>query len=625
MESPNELGIHADYRRVSATLNFIYILMEIIANRRWNPDKSTAKFLLAHFGNYFILGTNQYRTRESIEKEHTPFKFNVSKKDAAAQIGSRGYGAGMFPFHVQGKYANLYRLKDGEFTTELKEWGMKRWINLNRLCQIIDNNESFSPEKFRSQYDEPLTDSDDPEPVPPFFCKAEFENSDLGRFVAEHNFKYFYVFSDFNHNILVNLPEKLNELAKIYEGHDVELYYSLNYEMPKRAAFPYGYGILPAYWTGGFVFDWRLGQKIPLSNTEGVSEFFKSEFKLQLHNHNKIFYGKNDSNGSAGRHFALRFASFEAKQGWEPDVRVTVALTSPEYKDTIKDESDKSQEYIYIRIEGELISRQQADPIIASKLRNLKMPGRIRLIVDILREQIKNDPDAGVNVLNVKAMSNIDQKKAVHEMIMQSLSLFRKHIQKVPNLNDPVQFLHEDRLKELAGNIDKNLAAASRSTKRKREGLKFESMVSKHLSSEFDILDFKNTDVECEWESNDSTIAANHNLRGQAIDTLGRFRFPEFSIWVAVQSKDRENGVPAAEINQFIDSVQSLRENKQAENPRDKVIAIMALAKPKSFNYDAYWTLLQQTIHTVVEKGTEDFPIGAASEKLIVSMLEQLV
>lgn len=625
MESPSELGILADYRRVSATQLFINIIWEIIANRRWNPDKSTAKFLFATFGNMFILGTNHLRTRESIEKEHTPFKFNVSKKDAEAQIGSRGYGAGMFPFHVQGKYANVYRLTEGPFTTELKEWGMKRWININKLCQIIDNNEVFNPEKFRSQYDEPLTDRDDPEAALPFFCRTEFENSELGRFVTEHNFKYFYVFTDFNNNILANLEETLNQLAKIYEGHDVEIYYSQKYGVPQKASFSYGYGLLPKDWTGAFIASWRLGEKIPLSNTNGVSEYYKSEFSLQLLNSTKVFYGKNDSNGSAGPKFALRLASFQPKEGWTPDVRITVAMTTPQFRNSITDEKDKSQEQIYIRIEGELISLQQADPIIASKLRHLKLPGNIRLILDILREPIKNNPDAGLNIMNVKAMSGITQKKAIHEMIMQTLSLFHKHLQKLVDFNDPSQFIHEDRLKELAGYIDKNLEAANRSSKRKREGLKFEAKVSKHLATEFDSLEYKDIEVKCEWETNDSTIAANHNIRGQAIDTLGRLQFPEFTIWVAVQSKDRENAVPMKEIQAFIDSVESLRKNKQAENSRDKVIGILALAKAKSFKYEAHWALLQHNIHIVLEKEDKHTCIGNACETIIFSQLEQLV
>lgn len=625
MEVPDELGVLADYRRVSITNNLLNILWEILSNRRHNPDKSTGKFFFCDFGPYFILGTNHYRSRDSIEKEHTPFKFNQSKREAEASISSRGYGAKMFPFHVQGKYCNLFRLVDGPFTTELKEWGMKEWIDLDQLSRIIDKNEAFEKDLFRSRYYEPISKKPGRQSEVPFFCEEEFRMSPLADFVAQHNFKYFYVFVDFNKNILKNLESCLYELDKIFEGQNVEIYHSSQYQPPVLIKSKISYGLLPKYWTGALIFDWRIGEKKVHDTSVGVRYFYKSEFKLTFPNSNKIIYGKNDSNGSSDTKFALRFASFDPSMSWRPQIRIIVALTSPTYRQTIADDSLKLQEYNYLRIEGETVSKCEADPKIASKLRHLKEPSRIRLITDIHSEAVKTDPEAGLLINSVKSMSTLTSGKAIFEMIEQSLSLAKKHIDKVTDLGDEKQFVHTDRLTEMEGYINKNLAASSRSQKRKKEGLKFESAVGQYLANALSsiVVDEENTDIR--WELNDSTIMANHDIQGQAIDSLGELRLPQSSIWLACQCKDRESAIPQKEIDSFIKSVQSLREQKLATNPHDKVIGVLTLAKAKAFNYDMYFNLLQNKILTVVENTANPDTVGEATEKAFWSQIQQLI
>lgn len=624
MEVPDELGVLADYCRVSIVQSLLNILWEIISNRRHNEDKSTAKFLFCTCGPYFILGTNHYRTRESVEKEHTPFKFNESKREADASISSRGYGAKMFPFHVQGKYCNLFRMNDGPFTTELKEWGMKEWIDLDHLRRIIDKNEPFEKDLFRSRIYDPITKKPGRVPEVPFFCEDEFRESPLATFINEHNFKYFYVFVDFNKEVLKNLLPTLSDLDKIFEGQDIEIYNSSGYQAPKRIQSSASFGLLPKYWTGALVFDWRIGEKKINDNESGVRHFYKSEFKLTLPNSNKVFYGKNDSNGSSNTKFALRCASFEPSMSWRPQVRITVALTSPSYRQTIE-EFEKLQEHIYLRIEDETVSYREADPRIASKLRHLKEPSRIRLIVDILNESVKTNPEAGLTISSVKSMSHISSGKAIFEMIEQSLALAKKHMDKVTHLGDASAFVEPERMKEMEGYINKNLAAASRSQKRKKEGLKFESGVGEYLRENISCLCVDGEDMDINWELNDSTIAANHDLDGQAIDALGEVRFSDYSIWLADQCKDRESAIPQKEITSFIKSVNSLRKQKQSANPKDKVIAVLTLAKPKAFNYELYFSLLQHGILTVVESTTNGGKIGEATEKAFWSQIEQLV
>ncbi len=627
MEIPDELGILADYRRNSISQSLKNILWEIIANRRHNPDKSTAKFAFMYYHPYFILGTNHFRDRDSIEKEHTPFKFNQLQGEASAAIRSRGYGAKLKPFYIGGNYCNLFRMRDGPFTTDLNEWAMKDWINMNQLGRVIDNKESFEREHFRGRYFEPLLKKANGRNAEiPFFCEEEFQKSPLMEFIKEHNFKCFYVYTDYNQRVTFELPSALSDLAKIYEGHDVEIYSSGNYKPPKLATFPYGYGILPNHWSEALTFDWKMGEKVTLTGEEGVKQYYSSEFRLAYMNDPKhnLFYGRNDSNGSSGKKFSRRFASLKPKMDWKPQVRVTIAITNPEYN-AKKDERDKCQELIYIRIENELICCIDAESKIASKMRHLKEPSRIRVIVDVLEESIKTHPESGLMIQGIKSLSQIANGKALHEMIYDSLDLAQKHMNSVIDLNNHDQFVHADRMKEMEGHINKNLKAASRSIKRKKEGLIFEDAVGKYLANNLSIMDVNSQDVQVSWEHNDATIAARHDLVGQAIDTLGHIRFPAFSVWLAVQSKDRESAIPPNEIQAFLKSVKSLRDNKCQLNPKDKVISVLSLAKAKSFNYELYYTLLQHMTLPVIEDSSNQETIGEATKKAIMSQLEQML
>jgi hypothetical protein len=216
----------------------------------------------------------------------------------------------------------------------------------------------------------------------------------------------------------------------------------------------------------------------------------------------------------------------------------------------------------------------------------------------------------------------VSSGKAIFEMIEQSLSLAKKHIDKVIDLGDETQFVHADRLNEMNGYINKNLAASSRSQKRKKEGLKFESAVGQYLSNALSSIHLDEESIDIHWVLNDSTISANHDIQGQAIDALGEIRLPDYSIWLAGQSKDRESSIPQKEIDAFIKSVNSLHEQKVVANPRDKVIGVLTLAKAKAFNYELYFNLLQNKILTVIEN-TET--VGEATEKAFWSQIEQLI
>ena len=272
MESPCELGILAELHRVASVERLVNIFWEIVANRKWNPDKSTAKFLFMQFGGYFILGYNHFRTHESIEKEHKPFKFNVSLGETAASISARGYGAKLFPFHVSGKYSTLYSLHANEdFSSDPHNWGMKQWINIKRLGNIIDyEQEKFKSDHFRSQYYEPLTDAPGKTMEKPFFLEEDFIGTALDKFIRAHNFKYFYVFTEYSTKVNEQLDSALLELSRIYEDQDVEIYNSNNMEAPTLIRPITGFGLHPKDWAGAIILDWRLGEKVTLKGTRDI-------------------------------------------------------------------------------------------------------------------------------------------------------------------------------------------------------------------------------------------------------------------------------------------------------------------------------------------------------------------
>lgn len=618
MEIPDELGVLAELHRVAAVEPLMNSVWEIIANRKWNQDTSTAKFLFAVDDKSLILGTNQYRSKDSIDKEHTPFKFNESRNNTSASISARGYGAKLFPFSVQGNYSVLYRLQDTqEFSRSLDDWGMKDWINISDLGRIIDTNkEEFVKEDYRSRYISPISKRKGTI-AKPFFLEEDFEKSPVYEFVKTNNLKYFQVFNDYNANIRTQLLPALQNLARIYETKNVELYYSINLDAPLHIQPENGFALSPEHWVGAMTLSWRIGEKQVLSSDKSEKQYYKSEFCLQYHGSDIKHWGRLDSNGSANDKFGFRFASFEppTDDSWKPQLQVTIPLLKTPSVSRI----EKLQEYLYIRIQDDVISYPAAEPHIASKLRNRLEPARTRVIIDILEESLKTNPDSGLVITAVKSKSHILKEKAIDTIVERSLYLSGKHLERIENIkSDEALYVSDELIQKMLQDIHKNKVASNRSTKRKKEGLLFESSVSQYLEREFALLTINDIEHEVTWEDNDATISANHGLTGQAIDTLGKISMPDKTIWLTVQSKDRESTIPQKELDAYVSTVQDLKVKKQAINPKDVVISVLTLAKMKSFNYELYEKMLENSIVTVVEKSE---PIGIKTKMAFLSQL----
>jgi hypothetical protein len=268
-------------------------------------------------------------------------------------------------------------------------------------------------------------------------------------------------------------------------------------------------------------------------------------------------------------------------------------------------------------MQDDIISIKDVDAKISSKLRNTLEPSRLRVVVDILNEDMKTNPNSGLIINSIKARSTLTPLKAIHEMVFQSLSVMGKYLklvkEKDATLTDSDTFISTEMITGLTACIEMDKKNSTRSTKRKKEGLKFEAAVAEKVSSEI---------KEVKWNHSDATISATNDLEGEAIDTLGELKLGDRSIWISIQCKDRESAIPKAELEAFIKTVNQLKEKKLEINPNDKFISVLCLAKEKSFNYKLYQELLHEQIFTIVED-KED--IGSVTLTTIQTLHDMLV
>jgi hypothetical protein len=229
---------------------------------------------------------------------------------------------------------------------------------------------------------------------------------------------------------------------------------------------------------------------------------------------------------------------------------------------------------------------------------------------------MKTNPNSGVIMNAVKARSNITPQKGVHEMVFQSLSVLNKHLKAVKEkdstLSDSKIFSSAEMITNLKASIEMDKKNSTRSTKRKKEGLKFEAAVAEKVSTEI---------KEVKWNHSDATISATNDLEGQGIDVLGELKLTDRTIRISIQCKDRESATPKAELEAFVKTVNQLKEKKLELNPDDKFISILTLAKEKSFNCKQYHELLQEEIFTIVEDKEDIGSVTVNTIKMLMNLI----
>lgn len=631
-EQTDEKGVLADCIRVAGGEDFKTVLMEVIGNRYHNPDKSTAEYLFARLRmpivndgpnvRFFILGYSHHRTRESIIREHTPFSFSHKQNSETARLGSRGYGAKLFPAYVGGHYSLWFQLENSEtFPVDRDSWGYKDNINITELAECIRDNQDFDPRDYREKYFIPSSRNLS---VVPFFSNTAFRDTPLFSFMQEHNLRSFYVFMDYSSKVDDCYETTLDSLAKLYEGKQVNIYRSDGFEQPNIVKPSVSFGLLPTHWTGSICLEWVMGDKDTVTN-----KYYKSKFRFFDPKTNKEVFGKLESNGSKDRKFNIRFSSIKMDevdiQNWSPDFSVTIAMVTPEYREKC-DESEKNlssklSRYVYTFMEGDLIDDEPSELGLNSTIRHMSDSNRLRILVHILKERVKDSELSGLRVGHVKRHTTIEKSYVIHESIVQTLKLadraFKEMRAQDSTLCNPNVFYSSETLEYIAKEIAGDKQRYTRAKQRKKEALKFEDQVAEKIKLNLGSIDLNGLDIPIQWEDNDARISANHELGDcQGIDMLGRIQLPDTSLWIALQLKDKEATLSTPDKTKFLNTIEKLKE----QYSNDKVYSFLVLAKQTSFSMALHMSLLKEGVFTIVDTHEGDDTL-AVLETMITKIM----
>jgi len=613
---PDEKGLLADTNRLAVETELIYILTELVQNRKWNDDKSCGKFVFATFDTqgkrYLVIGYNHFRTRDSIKKEHTLFNWRSNEMGGEATIGTRGYGAKLLSFKIGGQYSNYYHLNNSDtFPTDLNEWGLKESINITKLQEKLNSEENIESfiNQYRENYIEPALSKDGVQPT--LLVDTKFISSPLYSFFRENNFKYFYVFSNYDTQIDVSLEQTLLRLATLYECNTAEIYHSKDLKEPvlKTPSVENSLGLCEKWWAGDFTLEWMIGEKKD-SYWESICRYYNKHVNTEI-------FSKLSSNGSKDSHFGIRqhfFSKDKLEDGWKPDVRVTVAVTSDAYKNGSRLNGTELANRVYLNIQGDFIDDLCGDSGLNSKIRHFKDMSRVRIIVYPLSDKVKKISDFGLNLGHLKKNSGFYRNGAIFLMVQQTISNATKYF-------DDIRSLYEGNIGNADAYKDKEVIdkfhdcmrvdkkAIARSTKRKSEAIKFEGKIAKALTENFGNI---------EWDHNDSHITATHVLEGEGIDSLGEVEINNKNLWVAIQVKDKESALSDAELTKFEVTLNSLR----MKYPNDNVLAYLVLAKKKGYTPDLFVRMLDKNITVIWDDLDGERTVKAISNQ--ISILENL-
>jgi len=638
--APDEKGLICDQIRVAAAFDLLYILMEIIQNRNWNENKGTAKFIFSTFAlsgqRYFVVGYNHYRTDTSMKMENTSFNWRKNS-ESNATMGTRGYGAKLFPLRIGGQYSNYYHLEDkDEFPgTNLEKWGMKQAINIKTLTELMGQNGDVSDRmhEFRESYINPCNSKDGASPT--LLINSEFVRSPLFDFISAQNFKYFYIFRDYEPQIDIQIDSVLSKLARVFETNNVELYQSKKLDCPTLLTVPQGsgLGLTEKDWAGAFVLEWVLGEK----DNSGL--FWKSVFRYYNPISGHEFYGRISSNGSTDKSFAYRTISYKPEKPWVPELRITNAITSHRYDAAAKAHYANNPSIVaamahrvYISIENDLVDDEPSDFGMNSKIRHQPAPSRNRIRVDILQQKIKDNDVYGLSLGHVKKTTSLNEKGALIEMIKITMSRAADYFKSIiavavtQGIEKPDEALsktdfYNDKaiIEKIQKCIESDKTGTERAQRRKREGIKFETRIAEILEEKFSRYCVDNLEFDIDWEVGDTLIYSNHELETQGIDILGRLELEARTIWIPIQVKDKEHGLNNEDKKKFPITVDELKEKYNG----DTFIPMLILKKPKSYSADLAMDMLEKGVITVLESGP-DTSIGNRTLNIIDKELDKV-
>jgi len=633
-------GLLQDLSKVARSCDTVGINQEIIGNRLHGDTSQPISFLYALFKlkrmedtvDYFILGSTQHRTKESIDKENTPFIYKHKDiNNTTATLGTRGYGANLRPFHHGGSSSIICQIENTSiFPENLNKWGSYSWRNFKDLNDKIRDNQDFYPDSYRPAPHFPVTADID---YNPFFTDPQFANTELCAFIKEKNFKFFYITT--NPDNISRFDEFIQTLGKIYENNKVSIFSSKNFKMPtlikpiepsqlslfnpKNPEHFLGFGLDSRYWTGSFTLEWKMGVK-----PKEESRYWNSMCRFTNSRTNEQIYSQLDSNGSDDVKFGLRTKSIKDEDiptNFSPDIRVTVAVCNNDYINALEKTKEKAiihQNRVFMFIEGDLINHNPNDFGLNQDMRHLPEPKRMRVFIEILNEKMKDISDSGLKVLHIKNTSSISEKSAIHQMISKTLKLANKYFKNIGELDGaldkPDNFYTIDIMKQVRVSLEDDKKHCERSRKRKKEALNWESRIAEYITDEFSQVQFNDTEYTIDWMDNDAKISSKYDLNGEGIDILGIFSINEKNIWICIQCKDQERSVSGAD--KFIDTKNELN----AKNSTDIFLSFLILGKKKSFEPGLVMKMLKNNIITVLEDDKNN--IGYNINEILLNQIE---
>jgi len=598
--STDPFGLCADLARRANQEPLDSIFQELIGNRRHGSSKGTIKYLFARYTlknesgeeiPCFLYGSTQHRTRESIEREHRVFNFTERNSTGEAKLGTRGYGAKLFPFKIAGCYSVWFRIDDSAtFSPDEHLWGLRQQVDLNELIECINTNKVLSNNDLLIQYGDrfvvPSTRAQDLNPIK----FSRMRDTGLYDFIQANNIQYLQMFRSYNSSINHQLEDALQELAKFYQTNtEVEIYFSEGMKTPRQICVSRGFGLCPSDWISSFTLEWKLGPK------HSSGKFWENVFCWTHPTTGQRHFGSITFNGSLDKKFNRRTRSYSLseKEKWDPDICMRIAVTG---------EAEANSEYkqFWLFVQEDLISNKTGTLGMDNALRNMgPAQSRLRYIIDILKEGIKDNSETGLVIEGVKRKSTIQQKLAIYEMIQETLKLGKKYLSAVEEIDgallDRNAFLNDDVLAKIPKFIETDKIHTEKSRQRKKEGIKFEAVVKNYVQEELEELDSN----EIVWETNDSEISVAHDLGDfQGIDLLGSVVLRGRNFRFAAQMKNKKSALSQAELQNFVQTVDALKKRYE----QDTVYAYLVVANEKCLGGAIIRQLQPYDISIVIEE-----------------------
>lgn len=603
--------VQALYRKAShATL--CGCLQEVIANRKHGKNEKGVKFLLSSFtlqdAKYFIVGSTQYRSMESVMREFTPFASHSMSTSASrsesARLATAGVGGNLLYIRMNSTFSMLIQASEEQeqesFTTTLSDWNLIDWMYIKKMNRQLETDDpNFNAEAYRPN---PFTPIDADHTYIPFFSMPGFRDTSLFTHIQEVGYRHFYIFKnpDTDLNTELSSREKFqsmcNQLSELYEvqlkNGEISIYQQYGLDTPISTIQP-GTKLLIHLDNSIFIFklDWKLADKKIV--TETGREWWENTCRFEDHR-GVLFYGKCEQNGQdkIDKNGKNRWNLKTVKackldtMTWRADIRVSIHRLKPALNDALTEEERAYLgDGVYLRIEDELLSDNPSykDPVI----RNLPGGFRYRIIVDILSKAAKDIPDSGLNLHEYKKISTIADKKSIAQCIKRTLSIVNRLLDSFegPALNLPETYSTEEFYKKLQCTLDDRERAKARdgaAAEASRKGTLFEAVLGKLFEEKYKRLTYRGQEIEFKYDCNDAHIKVQENIESQACDILGKAQLADDRpLRIVIQAKAKSQ-VTEDDRLKFIQVVRELREKYHALN--GVIIPIFVQKNVKSFS-----------------------------------------